>query len=148
MLIEGSYKIFSIYRTNPANDVVFVPALTNISVSSTVRTFPVIKLVGPTTNTAQLKHIFNYTSGKYLYFEGLDVQPNEVIIIDFRPGYKTITSNLRGSLHTYVTPASNFNTFDLSPANNVLSIASSGSNFQVSLIQYTEEFNSINSLAR
>jgi hypothetical protein len=102
-------------------------AVTSITNNGTAATYPVFTASAPTSSSARLYQLINYTSGETIYFN-LGLLAGEVVTLDLRPGKKTFTSSFRGNLISTILPGSNVSTWRLLPgANNVSTWLSGGS---------------------
>lgn len=66
--------------------------------------------------------IVNYTTGDAIWFDNLEVLPNEHIILNLTPGQRSIISTSRGDLSSYILPGSSLSTWHLAPGINKISI--------------------------
>jgi hypothetical protein len=69
------------------------PGVTEITTTCSARAYPTIAITGP----GRLLYLINYTTGQVIYFD-ITLVASEVLTIDLRPGYKTVTSSFRGNL--------------------------------------------------
>ncbi len=115
--------------------------VTVITNNGTAQTYPILTASAPTTTSAQLVQLVNYTTKDAIYFN-LTLQPREIVTLDLRPGVKTLTSNFRGNIINTITPGSNVATWRLLPGNNNVSffLTSGGGAAKLS---WTERFWSI-----
>ena len=101
----------------------YTSGTTTVTNIGTANAFPIIVLqyAAAATVTAALYSIRNLTTGQVISFN-LSLLPGETLTLDLRPGFKTITSSVRGNLISSVLPGSNLATFKLSPRSNVLNL--------------------------
>lgn len=96
-------------------DWIEIPYRTTAVSSSSTGTPITYKITGP----GYMIGLVNYTTGKTIRFEGLEVLSGEVITIVTGPG-ASIISDRRGDLSTYLSPESNLYTFTLVNGTNEL----------------------------
>jgi hypothetical protein len=102
-------------------------AVTTITNNGTAATYPILTACAPSSTTAALVQLVNYTTGEAIYFNTV-LAPNEIVTLDLRPGAKTLTSNFRGSIINSILPGSNVATWRLLPgANNISFFLTGGS---------------------
>ncbi|HOW77922.1 MAG TPA: phage tail family protein [Verrucomicrobiota bacterium] len=86
-----------------------VNATTNITYAGTHESLPLIYIVGP----AVAVNVTSNTTSEKVALSGLSIADGEVVIIDCRYGYKTVTSDINGNLIAYLTSDSDLATFHL-----------------------------------
>lgn len=102
-------------------------AITSINNVGGAATYPILTACAPTSTSAQLVQLINYTSKDYIWFN-LALAPGEVVTLDLRRGKKTFTSNFRGNIIGSVLPSSNLASWKLLPGvNNISFFMTSGS---------------------
>ena len=89
---------------------------TSISYSGTAWAYPIIKIVRSGGDGATLKSIINYTTGAELWFN-FAMRDGEELIIDLRPGQRSMTSNFRGDITGEILQQSNAGAFYLTHGN-------------------------------
>ena len=88
MLITGNTPILAGEFTTAT-----VPGVTTITTTCTANAYPTIAITGP----GRLLYLINYTTGQVIYFD-ITLVASEVLTIDLRQGYKTVTSSFRGNM--------------------------------------------------
>ena len=96
-------------------DWIEIPYRTTVVSSSSTATPITYKITGP----GYMIGLVNYTTGKTIRFEGLEVLSGEVITIVTGPS-ASIISDRRGDLSTYVSAESNLYTFTIANGTNEL----------------------------
>jgi len=94
---------------------------TVVSNGGTSPAYPVITLEGEGAVTG----LENVTTGKVINFN-LGVLPGETITIDLRPGIKTVSSDVRGSLFYSILAGSNLTTWTLETGDNTILLSANG----------------------
>jgi hypothetical protein len=89
-----------------------------------------------TTSPTMVGGIRNERTGQAIYFIGLAMAENEVIVIDTTPGNSFISSDLRGDLSSFVAPSSNLSDFVLLEGENYLSVLTSTPSYLEAYITY------------
>jgi hypothetical protein len=115
----------------------------NLTYSGTWKCYPVITMIGPMGNMK----LRNDSTDEELNFEGHDLLAGEVLVVDCRYGYKTVTHSIDGNVPSWLTAASDLATFHLAPSPevtggvNTLSFLCTGDNAQSNLIvTYTARY--------
>lgn len=98
-----------------ADAAYIVPGFNTIDNLGSANGNPEFYIHGP----GRLYYIINYTTGQALYFN-LVLLAGEELIIDLRPGHKTVTSSARGNMIRSLY-AGDLMTFALTPGDNELS---------------------------
>ncbi|MFF1444110.1 phage distal tail protein [Streptomyces sp. NPDC058295] len=73
--------------------------------------WPVIRITGPCANVT----ITNVASGRTLALPTLELDADQWVEIDTRPGYRTVTWDNGGNASTYLSPGSRLDLFSLPP---------------------------------
>lgn len=79
--------------------------------------YPVLTVTGP----GRLYEIINRTTGDTLYFD-LVLAAGEVLVIDLRPGRKSLVSNVRGNVVGHLVPGSRLASWHLVPGPNAIAV--------------------------
>jgi hypothetical protein len=108
--IESTYGLVVV-----GYDWVEIPFRTTVTSVSSTATPITYKITGP----GFMIGLVNYTTGRIIRFEGLEVLSGEVITIVTGPG-ASIISDRRGDLSTFLSPESNLYTFTIAPGTNEL----------------------------
>lgn len=88
--------------------------ITTVANSSQKSVSPTIRIFGSGT----LISIVNSTNGKALYFNNLTLLAGEILTLVLQNGAISFTSNFRGNVLSYISPASNLSDFVLQTGNN------------------------------
>jgi hypothetical protein len=94
--------------------------------------FPLIRITGP----ANGLEIINVTTDENLSF-GTNIASSEVVEIDLRYEYKTITSSTTGNAESYLTEDSDKATWHLEPGSNVINIVTTGAATSATAVSMT-----------
>jgi len=119
--VSKTFKIAVASQDMTATEDVYIAKSTTVTSRATTKCYPVITINNAdTTSYRQIYRIDNTTAGYRIFFDNLQIAPGEEIIIDLRPGQKTITSKQRSnygytSLVNAVLPGSDWNTFAILP---------------------------------
>lgn len=97
---------------------------TSIRVRGNASTYPVITITNPTQNILSLFSLYQTETGARLLFVNskITLAPNERIVIDLRVGKRSIISNIRGNVISYLHPLSNFVDWILIGANSAAGV--------------------------
>jgi hypothetical protein len=85
--------------------------------SGSCNAYPIFKTVGP----GRIYKIENVTTGEIIDFN-IDLLDGETVILDMRPGKKTVTSTFRGNVIHTIREGSDLKGFHLMPGENAVSI--------------------------
>ena len=85
--------------------------------TGSIKAYPIIKVSGP----GAFYRVSNITTGHRIDFD-LILLTGEIVVLDLRPGAKTLTSSFRGAINSAIVPGSDTNDFHLIPGNNDISI--------------------------
>ena len=97
---------------------------TSVRVRGNASTYPVITIVNPTSSILNLFSLYQTETGARLLFVNskISLAPNERIVIDLRVGKRSIISNIRGNVISYLHPLSNFVDWILIGANSAAGV--------------------------
>ena len=109
------------------NDPVYAKTkmrFTSVRVRGNASTYPVITIVNPTSNILNLFSLYQTETGARLLFVNskISLAPNERIVVDLRIGKRSIISNIRGNIISYLHPLSNFVDWILIGANSAAGV--------------------------
>lgn len=109
-------------------------AITNTTLTypGTARSYPRITIKGPTSGTARIHQISNFTSNKHLYFD-LTINAGETITLDLRPKFLSAISDFRGNVLGTILGGSNRSEMYILRGNNVWGALSSDSTVTITL---------------
>jgi len=118
---SGSAVFRTGYGPNASTNTVAIPQMVNVTVNvrGNANVYPIFTFT-LTANTS-IFEIIQTETGAHIRFDdlyglrGIPVFTGnpEVVTLDTRPGFRSVTSNLRGSLMQFVSPESNFGDFYL-----------------------------------
>lgn len=109
--------------------------VTTITTTGTAVTYPIMSASAPTSSSARLYQMINYTTGEAIYFN-LTLQPGEIVTLDLTPGKKSFTSTFRGNIINTILPGSNVTTWRLLSGSNAVSFWMSGGSGAAKLTWY------------
>jgi hypothetical protein len=97
---------------------------TSVRVRGNASTYPVITIVNPTSSLKNVFSLYQTETGARLLFVNskITLSPNERIVIDLRVGKRSIISNVRGNVISYLHPLSNFVDWILIGANSAAGV--------------------------
>lgn len=104
-------------------------------------TYPILTACAPTSSSAAIIQLVNFTTGDAIYFN-LGLARGEIVTLDLRPNKKTFTSNIRGNIINSVVPGSDLSAWKLVPGVNNISFFLTGGSGAAKL-SWTERFWSI-----
>lgn len=112
----------------------------------TAKTYPIITIVGPAEDLV----INNISINSKLDFTGHDIAAGETVVVDCRPGYRTVTSSTGATTLAHLALGSNLLTFHLAPPSEVLNgdnemvVSCSGATSATEIVlQYNERFTAL-----
>lgn len=97
--------------------------LTTVTNPGTARSYPTVKLYGPSSGTARIYQIVNATTGRAIYLN-LTLNVGEIATLIFTPDNLSFTSDFRGNIASTILSGSNEADFFLQPGANVISTLS------------------------
>jgi hypothetical protein len=106
-------------------------ANTTVTNSGDANAWPQIQVTGP----GQILQIKNSTINKTLSL-AFTLVAGEVVTFDLRPGYKTVESNINGSLLGYLPVPGDLATWRLAPGANVISTAINNAGASAKILHY------------
>ncbi len=95
--------------------------------------YPTIVVTGPSSGTANLYEMQNFTTGDALYFNSTVINAGETITITTKPGQKSIISSLRGSILNELMPGSDLGIWHLASGTNSVNFYASSTSVAVRL---------------
>lgn len=103
-----------------------VEGLTTVTNDGTAWAYPTLVLSGPSSGTANIDHITNYTTGKTISFN-LTIQAGETDTLVLAPDSITFTSDLQGNIASSILPGSSETEFYFTPGSNSVGVFSTSS---------------------
>lgn len=93
---------------------------TSVRIRGNASVYPIITIANTTSNVLDLISLIQTETGARILFNNskLNIYPNEIITIDLRIGKRSVTSNTRFNLISYIHPLSNFVDWILIGANS------------------------------
>jgi hypothetical protein len=91
-----------------------LPGMTTVVNTGSVRAYPVIKIIGPSSGSSRIYEINNFTTGHTIYLD-YTILAGETAILDLRPGNISFVSDFRGNLMGSILPGSVLSDFLLVP---------------------------------
>ena len=107
-------------------------ASTTITNPGTARSYPMIVINGPSSGTARIYQITNYTTNRTIYLN-LTISLGEVATLIFQPDTLSFTSDFQGNIASTILPGSNAADFFLQPGANIISFFSASSTVTATL---------------
>jgi hypothetical protein len=98
-----------------------IPGPTIINSTATAKTFPTLIITG----TGSVDSLVSNTSGLSISFTGLVCHPGEIITLDLRQGYKTLSSDDNGNLQAKIANGSDIATWALKNGDNSITLNAS-----------------------
>lgn len=115
-LTTGDGTIYIGFDTSGTATAAGITAITN---SGTARTYPTIRIAGPSSGTARIYQILNTRTGALLYLN-LTMNASEIVLVRVGAQGATIESNFRGMINSVILPGSS-QTLALEKGANTLS---------------------------
>jgi hypothetical protein len=110
---------------------------TSIRIRGNASVYPIITIANTTSNVLDLISLIQTETGARILFNNskLNIYPNEIITIDLRIGKRSVTSNTRFNLISYIHPLSNFVDWILIGANSAAgSVTQSTDDYHINVI--------------
>lgn len=142
--IDGGYNWYSIVK-GPDTSIYFMGDVTStvkttgtvgcLTLQNTATKYPICVIKGPSSGTAKLVQLVNYTTSDAIFFDqALTLTANEVLYLDFKPGGRKFYSTTKGNLINRILRGSNLGTFKLKPGNNIIGMFSDTSTVSADLV--------------
>lgn len=122
----------SLYMAYSGTGTAVVEAVTTITNVGTARSYPTIVINGPSSGTARIYSILNYTTNRAIYLN-LTINAGEVVTLVFTPDALSFTSTFAGNIAGQILPGSNAADFFLQPGANNLAFFSASSTVTATL---------------
>lgn len=113
-------------------------ATTTVTNAGTARAYPRVTIKGPSSGTARIYQIVNYTTGKSVYLN-YTINSGETATLIFTPFAVALTSDFQGNIANTVLAGSNTAEFFLQPGANAISFFSASSSVTAT-IQWTPAY--------
>ncbi len=138
--------ILTVVFSNP--NVTLTEAVTTVTNDGSADVYPRIVIDGPSSGTATLYFIKNYTTGDTIYFNtALTINAGERMILDLAQNGKAFTSTFQGNIMSKIVPGSNIGKFRLISGDNKISFFSSSTGLTINVI-YQDRYLSADGGAR
>jgi hypothetical protein len=95
-------------------------ATVTVSSNSSTKAYPLAVYMGGVTAATTIYQLVNYTTGRAIYFNNLQIQVGEVILLFLTPGAIRMASTWRGDMNNYILKGSNLDWY-IQPGNNNIS---------------------------
>lgn len=96
------------------------PGLTTATNNGTAKTYPTLKITGPTSGTSRIYQIINYTTNRSVFFN-LTLTVGETVTMVFQPDNLSFVSTFQGDVANTILPGSSEADFFLQPGANAIS---------------------------
>lgn len=116
----------SLYIAYTGTGTASVEASNTLTNPGTARSYPTITIKGPSSGTARIYSMVNYTTGRAVYLS-LAINAGETWRLVFQPDALSFTSDFAGNIASAVLPGSNEADFFLQPGANTLAFFSQSS---------------------
>lgn len=103
-----------------------IEGVTTVTNNGTAWAFPTVVFRGPSSGTATVDHLTNYTTGKSLSLN-LTLQAGETAVLTLTPDSISFVSDVQGNIASAILPGSNETSFFLLPGTNSIGTFSSSS---------------------
>lgn len=94
--------------------------ITTVTNTGTARSYPTVRITGPTSGTSRIYQIVNTTTGRAIYLN-YTINAGETATFQFQPDNLSFQSNFSGNLANTILPGSNEADFFLQPGANSIS---------------------------
>jgi len=101
-------------------------AVTSVTNPGTAKSYPTLIIKGPSSSTARIYQITNYTTNRAIYLN-LTINAGETVKMVFQPDNLSFTSDFQGNIASSILGGSNEADFFLAPGVNSLSFFSASS---------------------
>jgi hypothetical protein len=95
-------------------------ALTTVTNTGTAKSYPTLKITGPSSGTSRIYQIVNYTTGRSIYLN-YTMSAGEVATLVFQPDALSFTSTFQGNIANKILPGSTQADFFLQPGADSIS---------------------------
>lgn len=116
----------------PDTGTTIAAATTTVTNTGTAETWPVIRIVGPSSGTARLYQIVNQTTGVPIYLNAT-INAGETMTLNLDPSNLTFTSDFQGNLIGTILPGSVPSAFRLQPGTNSISVLAGSSSVTITM---------------
>lgn len=110
-------------------------AITTITNPGSARSYPTVRIAGPTSGSSRIYQIVNTTTGRAIYLN-LTLLAGDVATLTFQPDNLSFMSAFQGNIARAVLPGSNEADFFLNPGTNVISFFAADSSVAATIAWY------------
>jgi len=100
--------------------------LTTVTNPGTARSYPIVRIVGPSSGTARIFELHNWTTNRAIYLN-LTLNAGETATLVLQPDNISFTTDFRGSVASAILPGSNIAEFFLQNGPNAIGFLSASS---------------------
>jgi hypothetical protein len=122
----------SIYLSYNGTGTATTEVSTTITNAGTARTYPVLIIKGPSSGTARIYQMINYTTNRAIYLN-LTINAGETCTLVFQPDALSFTSDFQGNIASAILPGSNEADFFLQNGSNIVDFFSASSTVTATL---------------
>lgn len=115
-----------LYQGTTNNGTATATGITSVTNIGTADAYPTITINGPSSGTARIYSIVNYTTNRAIYLN-LTLNAGETATMVFQPDGLSFTSTFQGNIASAILPGSNTADFFLSPGTNSIAFFSASS---------------------
>lgn len=115
-----------LYQGTTNNGTATATGITSVTNIGTADAYPTITINGPSSGTARIYSIVNYTTNRAIYLN-LTLNAGETATMVFQPDGLSFTSTFQGNIASAILPGSNTAEFFLSPGVNSIAFFSASS---------------------
>lgn len=116
----------SFYIGYNATGTATTEAITTVTNAGSARAYPRITFKGPSSGTARLYQLVNYTTGRAIYFS-LTLNAGETAVLDLTPDNVSFVSDFQGNILSTILPGSQQSDFFLQAGANSISLFAASS---------------------
>lgn len=95
-------------------------ATTTATNTGTAKTYPTLRITGPSSGTSRIYELRNLTTGRSIYLN-YTINAGETALLQFTPDNLSFASNFQGNIASKILPGSNEADFFLQPGANTMS---------------------------
>jgi hypothetical protein len=117
------------------------PGVTTPTNGGTAKTYPTLRLNGPSSGTARIYELLNTTTGRSIYLN-YTMNVGEMALLQFQPDNLSFVSSFVGNIANTILPGSSEADFFLAPGANTIVIFSTGST-ATGVIYWRPQFTSL-----
>lgn len=122
----------SLYLVYSGTGTAIAEGIVTITNPGTARSYPTVTIGGPTSGTARIYSLINYTTNRAIFLN-VTINAGETATLVFQPDNLSFTSTFQGDIASAILPGSNTADFFLQPGANSIAFLSASSTVTATL---------------